>query len=156
MIERAAFSNAWKKPSELITMRAFVSLVCGHVGKVHPSLLLGKMENMCMCVQVYFLGNNNNSECKIIRVIRRRFHRHSISHISWLAFLFLRYFITNGKVCLSCVYCMCLRWFHSFVQFRFEQRCFTVLNTKPCAMTRFSIYSGNRWSIGSQVQNRKE
>lgn len=81
------FSNAWKKPSKLITMRAFVSLVCGHVGKVHPSLLLGKMENMCMCVQVYFIYflGNNNSECKII--IRRRFHRHSLSYISWLAFV---------------------------------------------------------------------
>lgn len=107
VIERAAFSNAWKKPSELITMRAFVSLVCGHVGKVHPSLVLGKMENMCMCVQVYFIYflGNNNSECKIICVMRRRrFHHHSISHISWLAFLNLLYLISHGETRLSCVY----------------------------------------------------
>lgn len=80
VIERAAFFFFFfqmhgKNPSELITMRAFVSLVCGHVGKVHPSLVLGKMENMCMCVQVYFIYflGSNNSGCKIIHIIRRRF-----------------------------------------------------------------------------------
>lgn len=92
-------------------MRAFVSLVCGHVGKVHPSLVLGKMENMCMCVQVYFIYflGNNNPECKIIRAIRRHFHRHLIFHISWLALLYLLYFISHGKEKHAWVVCMCLQ-----------------------------------------------
>lgn len=116
-----------KNPSELITMRAFVSLVCGHVGKVHPSLVLGKMENMCMCVQVYFIYflGSNNSGCKIIHIIRRRFTAIQYPIFYGLPFKkkkkSLLYFISNGKAHLSSLYVFSVISFP--VQFRFEQRC---------------------------------